>query len=150
MMGDFSNVDLHAFWFSACTGLNLRDIYYGSWEIQADRIVVHSGKNLDYRAGRSIPLIFNPALIGLHVGFSYGAHRKTYPFCSTQTTAKAVKALRPGWMLKEARKSFAHWLHSAHVLGSRCVAYQGHSDGENGPEQIDTYREHDVDPLPSE
>ena len=146
LMGDFSNSDLWAFWFMSCTGCNIQDVYYGEWEVKADRVVFYTGKN-DERRGRSVPLLFDPEQIGLHIGFSSVARSDEgyYAFCSSQTVTDALKKLRPNWMLSDARKTFAHWMELADIQESRTIAYQGHSV--TSKRTIQRYRRHEVEPY---
>ncbi len=142
LMGDFSDSRLYAFWFMAHTGANIIDVYERRWEIHEDRIVI-AGQKTHFR-DRIVPLTFDPAQIGLAIGFVYDPSGSQHPFYGRKESTIGLKRAHGSWRLAEARNSFAHWLECAGVQESRSQFYMGQST--QSGKMIDRYRRHEVLP----
>lgn len=118
-------------WWTLCTtGMGRKEYWRTAWEVQPDRILVHGTKR-EHR-DRTIPRLTTPVR----------------PMVAEQRFAEALaRAAAALGMTKltiyVARRTYAHFLELAQIIGSRCDAYMGHS-----PKMLrDLYREHDVEPY---
>lgn len=122
-------------WALATTGMGLKEYYEGHWFVEGERIFIHGRKTERFHGFRDrvVPRLSTPVapLVGIQafrrhlrrVGCVMGLPRPLTPYA--------------------ARRTYAHLLELAGILGSRCDLYMGHS-----PKTMRAaYREHDVGPY---
>ena len=124
LMHEEDSVYTRMFWIMCVTGMGPTELY-GDWEVQHDRVLIHGTKRI---ARDRMVLLLDPKI-----------RREDFP--TLKYFRKAMKRLRPDWLLYDGRRSFAHWLDQARVQKIRIKMYMGHASGD----VTDLYLRHNVE-----